>query len=53
MLLLLRLRWLIFVLAVASFAGGWFYVPLFWVALVLIVLWGSTWLARAERTRGN
>jgi len=47
------MRWLIFVLAIAAFAGGWFYVPLFWVALALIVLWGVTWLTRPERIRGS
>ncbi|MCZ7533779.1 MAG: hypothetical protein M5U23_10270 [Acidimicrobiia bacterium] len=51
MLLLRRMRWLFFLLAVAAFAGGWFFVPLFWVALVLLVAWGSTWIAGSERVQ--
>lgn len=46
MILLLRMRWLFFILAITAFGGGWAYAPLFWLALVLTMLWGATWLSR-------
>ncbi len=33
--LLLRMRWTIFILALAAFVGGWLYPPVFLAALAL------------------
>lgn len=50
MILLLRLRWMFLILAIASFGGGWFFAPLIWLGVMLTLVWGATWLSR-PRTR--